>query len=337
MKKIIILFLLSNLWLEAMERSPSLSPHELLRKISPVTQEESEALALIRKIRSLTPKELNTFIHHKGGITQFNETEWKGLIKNRGGIYKLHEDELDELVKKRGGIKRLTPGELEGFVRNRGGYTKLNCQELDQVNLRKFTFYPEMLTPFIAARKQRLVREKQNKLEQMKAWNKSQVISYLVSRTKNDLDCDELNILNDILSLPDEPLDVSKSDKTKTSGSRWPKVDFTIMKKEELDKYTETFAITRVETEFIRLRDKEIKQLACIDSWDRSRALAFITELLNKDSVDEEQWKKISCKLSTPLVELDSLIRPMEKIDYERLLLDHNQELKEQKNKDKRS
>lgn len=246
---------------------------------------------------------------------------------------------LDHFVKNKGGIKELDESELEGFVRNRGGYTKLNCDELNEVNLRKFILNPEWQKPFSDARAQRLRREKEKKLAAMKLWTKIQVVEYVESKANEKLDCDELNILNDILERSDQAgLTASKKKllqekfvKLKSGAVRWPDVDFSTMSEEELEEYTGSFLITNVEAEFIAHRHGELNELKCIDEWDRERAMLFIQNLLNKESLKYEQWKKISCRIGLPLVQLKPLIKPLGKTEYQELLEKHQKEIEELK------
>lgn len=242
---------------------------------------------------------------------------------------------IDQFVKNKGGIKELDENELEGFIRNRGGYTKLNCTELNQVNLRKFILNPEWQKAFSDARAQRLKREKVKKLDSMKLWTKMQVIEYIESKVNEKLDCDELNILNDILERSDQAgLTASKKKllqekfvKFKAGTVRWPDVDFSTMTEEELEDYTSSFMITTTEAEFIAHRHRELNELKCIDQWDRERAMLFIQNLLNKESLNYEQWRKVSCKVGLALVHLKPLIKPMGQTVYVELLQAHNQEL----------
>lgn len=263
---------------------------------------------------------------------------------------------IDQFVKNKGGIKELDENELEGFIRNRGGYTKLNCDELNQVNLRKFILNPEWQKPFSDARTQRLAREKEKKLAAMKLWTKQQVIEYIESKPEDQkFGCDELNILNDILEKSDQvslALSNKKTDsgeshdhaglsaskkkllqekfvKFKSGTVRWPDVNFCTMTEEELEKYTGSFMITTTEAEFIAHRHQELGELKSINEWDRARAMLFVQNLLSKESITYEQWKKISCKVGLPLLQLKPLIKPMSKTIYEELLQGHNKELEE--------
>lgn len=276
-------------------------------------------------------------------------------IRFQAHIANLTPKNLAVYISEKGGIQSLSAGTLEAFIRKKGGYVGLNCDELNQVNLRKFMLHPEWQKPFSDARTQRLRREKEKKLAPMKLWTKMQVIEYVESKTDEKLDCDELNILNDILEASDQAALSTSNRKTesfelkdqtgltaskkkllqekfvkfKTGTVRWPDVDFSIMPEEELETYTTSFMITTVEAEFIAHRQRELSELKSIDEWDRERAMLFIQNLLNKESLNYEQWKKISCKVRLPLIQLKPLIKPMSKTVYEELLQGHNKELEE--------
>lgn len=276
-------------------------------------------------------------------------------IRFQAHITNLTSKNLAIYIREKGGIPSLSAGELQAFIRKKGGYVGLNCDELHEVVLRDRVLDPEKIKPFNQAHKERLERERQKKLNAMKQWSKIQAVEYIESKPNEKLNCDELNILNDIFEAADRATLSSSNKKSTVPESkdqagltaskkkllqerfvkfkpgkiRWPDVNFSTMTEEELEEYTGSFMITTVEAEFIAHRHRELNELKSIDEWDRERAMLFIQNLLNKESLNYEQWKKISCKVRLPLIHLKPLIKPMGKKDYEELLQGHNKELEE--------
>ena len=252
------------------------------------------------------------------------------------------EQEVADFVWIQGGIAQLTNDELEMFVRNKGGYSALTGDELNQIIKRKFALNPESYKPFLEARNQRKKRQKELKLAAMIAWSKEQVVAYVNALPAPiKIDCDELNILNAILEGPD-PLTGSKKKYRQekyvpfmVGQERWPHLDLSLLSEEKLDNYTNSFLLTDVEAEFVTQRHREIRQLEEIDTWDREQAMSFVQNLLHKDSVSYEQWRKISCKIGLPLIQLKPLVKPMSRFDFQMLLEAHNQELAEREKNDK--
>ncbi len=266
---------------------------------------------------------------------------------------KMTTEKSQKYVEKRGGIKKLNESELEGFVRKRGGYAGLNCDELKQVTSRKFVLHPDWKEKFYDARDQRLKRQKEKKLAAMKLWTKLQVVEYVESKKGEKIDCDELNILNDILEMQEgsalgdsqkknqncqqEQNQLTGSKKKLLQekfvkrpaaiGARWPHVDFSTYNLDDLEGYIQSYDITEVEAEFIAQRQIELRRLECIDTWDYSQAMEFINNMINKDVITYEQWKKISCTVGLPLVTLKPLIRPMSESQRQDYIDAHNKEL----------
>lgn len=339
----------------------------LLLLISPITsamqylQLPKPNLHRAVEIALLSPKTLDAYIQKKGGISKLTEDELEGFIKNIGGIERLTNVELMAVVKHKGGITKLNESELQAFVRNKGGYARLTCDELHDVVLTERLLHPEKLKAFLEARDNRLKREiKQKKLNAMKRWTRQQAADYIHEKPLGEkFDCDELNILNDILE-PEEEAALSLSQKSNSSlteqapltnskkkllqekfvkfipgKQRWPNVDFSLWNEEQLDAYTNSFDLTSVETDFISQRHTEITQLKYIDHWDSERAKLFLKDLLNKESVNRDQWRKISCKIGLTVIEIKKMINPMSRADYQELLEQHTKELAEREVRNK--
>ncbi len=263
-------------------------------------------------------------------VTELSDIRFKAHIAN------LTPKNLAIYIREKGGIENLSAGELPAFIRKKGGYAGLNCDELHEVVLRDRVLNPKKLEPFLKARTNHIKREK---LKAMKLWNRQQVTDYIHAKPSGEkFDCDELTILNDILEPQPDPAPLTASKKKLLQEKfvkfvpgkqRWPDVDFSLWDEQQLDAYTNSFDLTFTETEFISQRQTEIKQLQFIDQWDRERAMLFITDLLNKDSVNRDQWRKISCIIHLTVIEIKKMIKPMSRADYQELLEQHNKELAE--------
>jgi hypothetical protein len=261
---------------------------------------------------------------------EFDDIRFQKYIAN------LTPKNLDIYIREKGGIQSLSAGTLEVFIRKKGGYVGLNCDELHEVVLRDRVLHPEKIKAFDQARANRIKREK---LNAMKLWSRQQATDYIHAKPSGEkFDCDELNILNDILEPKPDPAPLTASKKKLLQEKfvkfvpgkqRWPNVDFSLWNEEQLDAYTNSFDLTFVETEYIFQRQTEIKQLQCIDQWDYDKAMLFITNLLNKDSVNRDQWRKISCKINLTVIEIKKMIKPISRADYQELLEQHNKELAE--------